>query len=162
MDWTRLGGAWPSRMVVHIRVAKTGKNQTAEVQDEAVARLVRTWAQERKEPEALLFPGGIAAYRKAFNAACQSLGLGDTYVVHSLRHGGATRAYMDHMKIEDVMVRGRWLSNRNARRYIQMSKALLLTSTAPVRTMELGMALAADVVTSFTTALVLSNGGTRW
>jgi integrase len=150
----RLGNPWPGRMVLRIRVAKTGFNQSVEVKDIAVQALLRERVSQLKDGEDELFPGGCVPYRRAFKRACHALGLGNEYVPHSLRHGGATHAYMAGVGIEDIMVRGRWAANKSARRYIQQGKALLLTSRAPLATVQLGHTLGQDI----TIALNMAKG----
>src|SRR6185312_13427700 len=111
-----------------IRVAKTGRNQSVTVADPEVVTLLRHVVTATK-PGGLLFPGGSSRFRDAFKRACSELGLSPKYVPHSLRHGGATRLYLKDVKVEDIMVRGRWASSKSARTYIQASRAVLMAMT---------------------------------
>lgn len=113
--------------MVRLRHTKTGRDQSVTIRDQEVQQLLRVVIAETEEGEKL-FPYRIAQYRKLFKSACQQLRLGDNgFVLHSLRHGGATMDYVtNRMSIEDIMVRGRWESNKTARRYIQRGRALLL------------------------------------
>lgn len=113
-----------------IRVAKTGRNQSVTVADPDVVALLRHVVTATK-PGGLLFPGGSSRFRDAFKRACSELGLSPKYVPHSLRHGGATRLYLKDVKVEDIMVRGRWASSKSARTYIQASRAVLMAMTPP-------------------------------
>ena len=57
--------------------------------------------------------------------AVEAIGANATfYVPHSLRHGGATQAYLDGMSLDNVGHLGRWRSLTTARRYIQTGVAL--------------------------------------
>lgn len=111
---------------------KTGRDQSVSVRDPAVQRLLRVLVKEtgRGEP---LFPYSPQRLRTLFQQACNDLGIGGCgFVLHSLRHGGATRDYCSgDLKLEDVMVRGRWESSKTVRRYIQRGRALLLANAIP-------------------------------
>ncbi len=113
-------------MSVAIRRAKTGRNQSVTVLNEDVKALLRPLLASTSHSD-LLFPGGVRLYRLVFKAACQSLGLEDGYVPHSLRHGGATRLWMLKWPIEDIMLRGRWASTKSARHYVQEGRAVLMS-----------------------------------
>ena len=67
-----------------------------------------------------------------FRWAQDQLGLETPFVVHSLRHGGATH---DHshgcLTIEEIMLRGRWSGLRVTKRYIQDAQALLMMGRVP-------------------------------
>ena len=113
-----------------IRVAKTGRNQSVTVADPDVIALLRQVVASTA-PKELLFPGGSRHFRKVFKRACSELHLSTKYVPHSLRHGGATRLHLQNVKVEDIMVRGRWASSKSARTYIQSSRAVLMAMTPP-------------------------------
>jgi hypothetical protein len=49
---------------------------------------------------------------------------------------------MNGMRIDDVMVRGRWAANKSARTYLQTAKALLVGASAPAAVVALGLRLA--------------------
>jgi integrase len=129
--------------------AKTGKNQSVEIQNRAVKKLVLALVS-RTKPNTKLFPGGPAAYRKVFKAVCAELGLSPKYVPHSLRHGGATRLHLLKVPLEDIMMRGRWASAKSARTYIQSGRAMLMHMSAPKAITDVAAVLASDVVGSIT------------
>ena len=64
-----------------------------------------------------------------------SLGLDrHLFVVHSLRHGGATHDHVNKvLEMNDSMLRGRWSGLTVTRRYIQDAQALLLMKNLPER-----------------------------
>ena len=74
------------------------------------------------------------------------------YVPHSLRHGGATRLFLLHVPLEDIMMRGRWASSKSARLYVQSSRAMLMSMRAPRVLADAAMALAQDVPFAFALA----------
>ena len=79
----------------------------------------------------------------------QDLGLSSLYVVHSLRHGGATRDHLRGRPLEDILMRGRWASTKSARRYVQAGRSLLLATKVPRRIVELGTIIASDLIHTF-------------
>src|SRR5262245_8326315 len=103
-------------MSIRMPKAKGGKDQSADVTDPDVMRLIRALVHitPRGSP---LFPGGITPYRSLFNRMCRELGLSDAYGTHSLRHGGATRLYLRGESVERILIRGRWKSTPSARIY---------------------------------------------
>ncbi len=142
-------GAEYRMTTVAIWKAKTGRNQSVEVLDADVKKLLLALVAKTK-PKAKLFPGGTAAYRGVFKKVCAELGLSSKYVPHSLRHGGATRLHLKKWTLEDIMMRGRWASAKSARTYIQSGRAMLMHMKAPKPITDLAAILAADVVGSFT------------
>ena len=131
-----------------VRVAKTGRNQSVTVVDPDVVALLRHVVAATK-PGGLLFPGGSSRFRDAFKRACSALHLSPKYVPHSLRHGGATRLYLQGVRLEDIMVRGRWASSKSARTYIQASRAVLMAMTPPRRVAERAAAVVQALQFSF-------------
>ena len=131
-----------------IRVAKTGRNQSVTVASPEVVTLLRQVVDMTK-PGGLLFPGGSSGFRTTFKSACASLGLSARYVPHSLRHGGATRLYLQGVRLEDIMVRGRWASSKSARTYIQSSRAVLMAMVPPRAVADAAAAVVQALVFSF-------------
>jgi len=80
---------------------------------------------------ASLFELSASQFRRFFKVALADLGLSPFYVPHSLRHGGATHDYVLGLTLEESMVRGRWVSTKSARRYVQMGRSLLLSLEVP-------------------------------
>lgn len=138
-------GAEHKGMVLRLRRTKTGPNQDCRVQDPVVVKLVRDLVR-RTKPGDRLFPFLAATFRKHFKDACADLRLSPLYVPHSLRHGGATR-YRHVLKwsIEDVMERGRWVSSKSARRYVQSGVAMLLAMSVPPDIGKLALDVSGDL-----------------
>ena len=68
-----------------------------------------------------------------FKHECALLSLSKRYVLHSLRHGGATHYYHRlSWRMEDVIFRGRWRSPISAARYIQASAAVAASIAIPL------------------------------
>jgi len=135
------------KVMVIIPFAKGGRNQSVEVTDPAVIRLIRS-VVSRTAPGKPLFPGGVHSYRRIFNSVRDQLGLSSKYGTHSLRHGGATLLFLQGKPLEDILLRGRWKSNSSARTYIQQAPAVLAATTAPASVVRVARVLAQDVVLS--------------
>lgn len=141
------------RMGLRLRKTKTGKEQWVDVLDTDVASILGNWCDARKAAGAgRLFGFSATQYRQLLKSLCEQLGLSGRYVPHSLRHGGATRLHMDGWSIEDILLRGRWLSNKSARRYIQSGRALLLSMRIPTDVALIAAYLVKDISLSWTLA----------
>lgn len=138
-------------MSLRIRKAKTGTNQSVDVWDGQVKSLLRALVGRTKR-DALLFPGGDKSYRRVFKACCADLGLSPLYVPHSLRHGGATRLYLQGVPLENILIRGRWAATKSARRYIQSLKAIAIATSVPRHIQSLASIVGANVIAAFAQA----------
>ena len=69
--------------------------------------------------------------QNAIERAAATLGLQHIpFRTHSFRRGAATALAMEGMPIADIMVLGRWASERSAKIYIQKGEVLLLRCLA--------------------------------
>jgi integrase len=134
-----------------LRQTKTGRNQAVTITSPAVLALVRHVANSTKRGQRL-FPFSAGVFRRLLHSTCASLGLSSRYVPHSLRHGGATYLFASGVPLGDIELRGRWVSSKSARRYIQFGPALLTQVEVPEWASEVGAALASDLVLSFSLA----------
>lgn len=146
----RAGGQLRGATLVSITLkrTKTGQNQSASLTDPSVAALLTALARSLP-PSARLFPFSASVYRSHFRRATRALGLSDSFVPHSLRHGGATELWMDGLDVESILLRGRWRSNSSIRTYVQTGPALLSQSTMPPTVASLGAALEPCVLSAF-------------
>lgn len=136
------------KMSIRIKKAKTGVNQSVDVEDEAVAELIRSLLRFTR-PNALLFGSDSHDFYTVFKACCADLGLVVPYVPHSLRHGGATRLHLRGVPIDDILRRGRWQGSKSARIYIQSTKAVSIAITIPDHLKSISATLASDLALSF-------------
>lgn len=150
-------GAEYRKMVLRLRHTKTGNNQWVEVYDTQVQWLLRQLVKSCPNGESRLFPFTAYAFRTLFKQVCQELGLSNSYVPHSLRHGGATRWHLQGKSIEDILLRGRWSSNKSARRYIQAGQAMLMSVSVPSRIAEAGRILSRNILQTFYLSLPQSH-----
>jgi hypothetical protein len=106
-----------------------------------------------KTGDDLLFPLAAKTYLSHLRGACKLLNLGKSYVLHSLRHGGATEDYIGGTSVEDVLLRGRWVSTKSARVYIQSGRALLLQQRIPEKVRRLIALLKTDPYAAVTCSI---------
>ena len=133
------------RMSIRLAHTKTGDNKWVDVRSPIVVTLVRSLLASAR-PGTALFPFSTSMFRHTFKAACIAVGVGHVgYVPHSLRHGGATHDHIHGMSMEDIMMRGRWASNKSARMYVQTGRALLLTQSIPSSVLATARVLSQDV-----------------
>lgn len=143
-------------MILRLRHTKTGDNQEVRVLDSNVLTLMRFVLSrvDTTKSDGPLFGCSADQYRRKFKLVCAELGLTD-YVVHSLRHGGATRYYhVLNMPLADVVHRGRWKGVKSAEHYIQTGRAALMAKAAPDQFVKLGATLSkGSVISSMLIAL---------
>lgn len=137
------------RMCIRLAHTKTGPNKWVTVRNKVVIALLRSLLSTSRRGDRPLFPFSSARFRDVFQSACVALGISHVgYVPHSLRHGGATHDHLCDMPIEDIMLHGRWSSNKSARMYIQTGRSLLLTQSIPTPVLQLASLLSRDVASS--------------
>jgi len=121
---------------VFLPLAKTGRRQAVRLADPAVASLVLAWREvvvTTRGHGALLFPGpdvlraGLARALGTFQLDARGL----HFVFHSLRHGGASRAYAAGQPMSDILLRGRWAAESSGRHYVQAGRQMLLAIALP-------------------------------
>ena len=144
---SRLGLDDAERVHIHLRTTKTGAHKGVEVSDPQVKALLIILKKRSKRGQRL-FPWHRSTHLKWFHRACEALQLSHDYVHHSLRHGGATRDYLNGMRIDDVMVRGRWAANKSAVHYIQQGRQLMMLQSVPPLVDKLGRFAGASLVST--------------
>lgn len=138
-------------MTLRLRRTKTGPNQWVTVRDNSVRVLLRKLVSATP-PRHRIFPFTASVFRSRFKAACAALCLSHEYVPHSLRHGGATRAHILGIPLEDILIRGRWASSKSARRYIQAGRAMLMAMEIPADVQALAGSVSENIILSLTLA----------
>ncbi len=111
-----------------------------QIEDPALAALVVAWqaAVARHHPSGSVFPN-VSKLRAVFSRALDAFAdetwdtRGLRFVWHTLRHGGASRAYLRGGVdvLPDLLVRGRWAVESSGRHYIQSGRQLLLGMSLP-------------------------------
>lgn len=116
-----------------VRDAKTGSNQFVPLSDEGTLSRIQSWSQAKRLcPTDELFSMSYYQLSKAFDTALAHLGISSLgFTLHSIRHGGATSAFLQGAQFAEVMELGRWASKASCRRYLNAGKGLLLTLSIP-------------------------------
>jgi len=129
--------------LISIPLTKTWENQSVFVKRAPLAGLLWSWIQYLTDVrglprEARVFPDPWTLRRLFYQAQC-NLGWAREngsvpYVVHSLRHGGATGDYIIRgaTTLEEILFRGRWSTMKSTRHYIQTGPALLAAAAAGI------------------------------
>jgi integrase len=145
----RMGRAQPTMSVV-LRRAKTGKLQSVDIVDKAVASLVALWVRslspDPRDADPRIFPFSPDYFRRLMHRTSVALRLPTVYTPHSLRHGGATDDFLRNGSIERVQFRGRWKHLDSVRRYVQTARAVLAAQRVPRHLNDLGVTLSRDLV----------------
>ncbi len=132
-----LSSSSADRVHVHVQRAKTGNHQGVEVWCPHVKSLLAALVRQRS-PGDRLFQFSYTTYTRWFRKATVALQLPTPYTPHCLRHGGATRDYLDGVPVADVQLRGRWRAAKSATHYIQMGRQLMMMQSVPQWVDELG------------------------
>eukprot|EP00808_Paulinella_micropora_P010315 g76969.t1 len=125
--------AWgmPPCLVLRLRSAKGGDNQSVEVRSFLLRKLLASLVLGRRS-EVLVFPGSAGSLSRDFCDALLSLGLySQGYVFHSLRHEGAALASLRRDPFLDIMHRLRHKDTKTTFTYLQACKALLGANGSP-------------------------------
>ena len=136
-----------AEMGVLLRDTKTGKNQFVTITDPQLVRLHKL--TRFPDPKTRLFPFSQKTWLTWINKACQHLNIEQHFVVHSLRHGGATQALMTGMPLQDIQHRGRWKSYDSMKTYLQQGRALLIMKSLPQNVTSAGPVLASHTLQAF-------------
>lgn len=117
---------------VFLRCPKYGSPQWVPIRSAlAVAALHKLMARRRKDD--LLFGDFTFRLLSLFKEAQVWAGFTKPiFVIHSLRHGGATHDHLNAVfTLEEIMRHGRWKGMECTRRYVQDSQALIMKVAAP-------------------------------
>ena len=84
-------------------------------------------ATYKGEPLERLCPGTYNTLTRWFRAATDYLGFGNiAWTTHGLRRGGATELLRRQVAIHDIMIVGRWRTERSCREYLRRGEVALL------------------------------------
>lgn len=125
-------------LYVHIRHPKTARfarRQHCKIDDSTVLEFV-TVVFGALNPEAQLFQGGSAAYRRRWNLVLEKLHIPSTLEFSGatpgvLRGSGATYLYLQHEDLSLVQWRGRWAQIKTVEHYIQEVAAQSMIARLP-------------------------------
>lgn len=118
--------------IVILAETKRGRNESVAIKDGTVAHLIQVLARPPNDPSDKLFPHLTPrSYNATILSTLRALGVSFTMTAHSLRHGGASHAFLMGMPMLDIIQRGRWADPKTATRYIQEGKSLMLGAALP-------------------------------
>lgn len=117
---------------IHLRLikTKTGNNQGALIDDPNVILILLDIIKQTPNGQQL-FPYRGYHLRNLLQQTAKEIGIDNTYVFHSLRHGGATHMWRTTQDIEKIRIRGRWKQAMTARHYVQDWAARFLQVETP-------------------------------
>ena len=117
---------------VYIFTTKAGRKQWVQIRCQFAVAMLRKVCASRPR-DSFLFGESRSVLLDLFRDAQLWLGLPSAvYVIHSLRHGGASYDFIAGvLSIDKVIIRGRWAGLPITRRYIQESQALVLALDMP-------------------------------
>ena len=139
-EFTRLSvrdvHSFRDRTALRLASTKTGTNQSVIVRDLHTLSVLLAYKAHRITVVGVvgsLFGLSADRYRHVFHRVCSVLQLSSVHFTpHSLRHGAATRDYLEGvLSIDDILFRGRWANTKSARIYVQSSRALLIQMDIP-------------------------------
>ena len=115
-------------LAVYLDKSKTGQHQSVVISHPQLIALFNIFSTSRCKDEEKFFYVSLSGYREAFQSVLVSLNAGDLGLTpHSLRHGGATHAFVSESRsLEQIVVRGRWQQDKSARNYLQAARAIVL------------------------------------
>ena len=140
------------RVLLHLPKTKANEVQSVEVWRPEVRRLV-LWLASVTPTRWTLLAARDYSFRYAFTKVVAELGLDPKFVLHSLRHGGATAMYNAGASMVAVRDRGRWSTVKSARHYVQSGRALSMENAAPEPVVAAGDIISRDLLGAFALAL---------
>lgn len=110
-----------------ISVSKTGTNQFVVISDRSLLQGLDIYCStSRLSADDYLFPFTYTQFHTEFRLALSSIGLKpDQFTLHSIRHGGATSDLLKGVTFEDIQQKGRWVSAKSCKRYLNAGSGLM-------------------------------------
>eukprot|EP00438_Fugacium_kawagutii_P002080 Skav207473 [mRNA] locus=scaffold1054:29778:30473:- [translate_table: standard] len=126
------------RILIALPSTKTSRQreETVCVQDHRLAKLVSvSLVALRDQP---FWPQSLHSFRATFRAFCEYFDLQQfEFTPYSVRRGGASFAFAEGAPFDELLVRGRWQSNRTARLYLDSGRAALIQTRLTPRQRQL-------------------------
>ena len=138
-------------MGVFLRDTKTGKNQYVSITDPQIAQLLLMLSLSTAHRDRL-FPFSNSKWLRWIKKACRSLDIAHHFVVHSLRHGGATNEFISGTPLQRIQMRGRWKCFESMLTYLQQGRAVLIARSLPHSVPQCGRIFCRDLVGAFALA----------
>ena len=119
---------------IYLKKSKTGLNQSVLIHDKILWFLFEKYLDSIPNHRKQLFKGiSGKTVTDHMTRLSRDYGISDLvrFTPHSLRHGGATHDFLEGKPLSDIIHRGRWRSEKSTARYIQASRALLISVKFP-------------------------------
>ena len=141
-DVTLPAGEMPGGL--RLRDTKTGRNQSVTLRHPLAVAALRLLMERAVEPNAPLFNISYAKLLAVLKQTQLKMGVPPNRIItpHCFRHGGASFWFTKSMPMQDIITRGRWVSDKSAKTYIQAGAALIFGSHLPAKLQELSIRLA--------------------
>jgi len=124
-----------SALIIDLGYTKGGKRRGEKEQvicRDPFALVLFAFLREGHQPDELVFPDGMQAYRYRFKFYLTAMGLGAfPFKPYSLRRGGATYAFTQSHNYHTLMAMGRWANLRTVKIYVDEARLLLANRTLP-------------------------------
>jgi hypothetical protein len=127
-------GAYSSVGSINLRETKTGKDQSVVLTSPLLCALLARHRRGLTKRSGQLFPTlSESRLRRLLRVGLAALGIPRaSYVFHSLRHGGAAFDFHHgYLPFAEIQQRGRWISPKTCRIYLQRGRSRLVDGTLP-------------------------------
>lgn len=115
------------RILIALPSTKTSKQreETVCVDDARLTQLVSVALRQLQGQP--FWPHSLRSFRSTFAQFISFFELEDYgFTPHSIRRGGASHAFAEGVTFDELLIRGRWQSNRTARLYLDTGRAALI------------------------------------
>lgn len=118
----------PQEVLLVLGETKRGREQKVVLRHpRVIAWLVSLCARFEAQPGDRVCDVSYARLSLRFQPAAQALGFGAiSWTSHGLRRGGATQLLRERVALSDVMLAGRWASERSCREYLRRGAVALV------------------------------------
>ena len=118
-----------SRVVIVLGQTKRGMEEKVILTNSSVVAWMRGFREATYSGKDYdrVCPGMYNTLTRWFRAAAAYLGFGAiSWTTHGLRRGGATELLQRHVSLHDIMIMGRWRTERSCREYLRRGEVALL------------------------------------
>ena len=134
---------------LRLRDTKTGRNQSVTLRHPLAVAALRYLVDKAEGPDSPLFALTYPKLLATLRNTQEKMGVPSNLFVtpHCFRHGGASFWFTKSIPMQDIITRGRWVSDKSAKTYIQAGAALIFGSHLPAKLRDLALRLSARPMT---------------
>lgn len=124
----------PTEWALALGATKRGLEQQVVLRHPRVLAWLRLYRKRfLGSPDSLMCPVTYSRYGRQLQRAAEALGFRSIrWTSHGLRRGGATQLLREGVPLADVMMAGRWLSERRCREYFRRGEVCLTRLRADI------------------------------